>query len=172
MIKLLDCTLRDGGYYTDWDFDEKLTLKYFEYMDKLPVEYIEVGYKSELKDEYHRKYFYLSLSALKEIKYFTSKKLAIMLNAKDFNFIEFSFDFIRNAFYKFHFLNDDFIVLGIGGKNKIQGWNPYGEVHVVIRERVSCEGCWLHKDNCINNIQCMKNIKKYKVLDGINSLLQ
>jgi len=23
-IKILDCTLRDGGYYTNWDFDKEL----------------------------------------------------------------------------------------------------------------------------------------------------
>jgi len=85
MIKLLDCTLRDGGYYTNWDFDKKLIQKYFEYIDKLPVEYIEVGYRSELKDEYLGKYFYLPSSTLREIKNSTSKKLAIMLNAKDCN---------------------------------------------------------------------------------------
>ena len=23
-MKILDCTLRDGGYYTNWDFDDKI----------------------------------------------------------------------------------------------------------------------------------------------------
>ena len=23
-MKILDCTLRDGGYYTNWDFDRNL----------------------------------------------------------------------------------------------------------------------------------------------------
>jgi len=83
MFKLLDCTLRDGGYYTNWDFDKELTKKYFEYIDNLPIEYIEIGYRSKIKDEYLGEYFYLPISTLKEIKKYTTKKLSIMLNAKD-----------------------------------------------------------------------------------------
>ena len=28
MAEILDCTLRDGGYYTDWDFAEDITRTY------------------------------------------------------------------------------------------------------------------------------------------------
>ena len=31
MIKLLDCTLRDGGYYTNWDFDKNLVRGYLKF---------------------------------------------------------------------------------------------------------------------------------------------
>ena len=27
-MEILDCTLRDGGYYTNWDFDFKLVDEY------------------------------------------------------------------------------------------------------------------------------------------------
>ena len=83
MIKLLDCTLRDGGYYTKWDFDSKTIKRYFEYINKLPIEYIEVGYRSIVKDSYLGEYFYLPLFTLQKIKKYTSKKIVIMLNAKD-----------------------------------------------------------------------------------------
>ena len=33
-IKLLDCTLRDGGYYTNWNFDDDLVDTYAEAMEK------------------------------------------------------------------------------------------------------------------------------------------
>ena len=29
-MKILDCTLRDGGYYTNWDFDKNLVDTYIE----------------------------------------------------------------------------------------------------------------------------------------------
>ena len=48
-IKILDCTIRDGGYYTNWDFDKDLVQKYCEYLNSLPVEYIEIGYRSQEK---------------------------------------------------------------------------------------------------------------------------
>ena len=30
-MKILDCTLRDGGYYTNWDFDDALVTTYISY---------------------------------------------------------------------------------------------------------------------------------------------
>ena len=83
MIKLLDCTLRDGGYYTNWDFDKNLVREYLNYIEKLPIEYIEIGYRSKLKDEYFGEYFYLPFNTIEFIKNNTSKKLSIMLNVKD-----------------------------------------------------------------------------------------
>jgi len=82
-MKILDCTLRDGGYYTKWDFDSKFVEAYIKYINKMPVEYIEIGYRSPEKGEYMGEYFYLPLSTIKNIKSNTSKKLSIMLNLKD-----------------------------------------------------------------------------------------
>jgi len=49
-IKLLDCTLRDGGYYNDWDFSPDLVADYLEAMAALNINYVEVGLRS-LKNE-------------------------------------------------------------------------------------------------------------------------
>jgi len=87
-MKLLDCTLRDGGYYTKWDFNKELVDSYINCIDKLPIEYIEIGYRSLEANEYLGEYFYLTLTTIKNVKSKTSKKLAIMLNAKDCNNIE------------------------------------------------------------------------------------
>ena len=40
-MKILDCTLRDGGYYTNWDFDSKIVDVYIQAMNVLPIDYIE-----------------------------------------------------------------------------------------------------------------------------------
>lgn len=79
----LDCTLRDGGYYTDWDFDENLVDEYLETMDLLPVDFIEIGYRSIVKQEYAGAFYYLPEFVLKSIKSKTDKKLAIILNEKE-----------------------------------------------------------------------------------------
>ncbi len=34
-IKLLDCTLRDGGYYNQWDFPRDLVKRYLKAMDMM-----------------------------------------------------------------------------------------------------------------------------------------
>ena len=83
MIYLTDCTLRDGGYYTNWDFDDDLIQTYFGCIDILPIEYVEVGYRSYLKKGYLGEYFYLPLATLNKVRKLTSKKLSIMLNEKD-----------------------------------------------------------------------------------------
>ena len=83
-IKLLDCTIRDGGYYTNWDFDYDLVHEYATTMEKLPIDYIEVGYRSIPLKGYLGKYYYCPVFVLEELKkLMPSKKLVIILNEKD-----------------------------------------------------------------------------------------
>ena len=44
-MKILDCTLRDGGYYTNWDFDYHLVNNYLKLIRTIPVNVVEVGYR-------------------------------------------------------------------------------------------------------------------------------
>ncbi|MDB9774015.1 hypothetical protein OAB21_00095 [Candidatus Pelagibacter sp.] len=86
-IKLLDCTLRDGGYYTNWDFDEKLTNSYFKLIKSLPIEIVEIGYRGNTskKSTYFGEYYFLTISNLKRIKSIigNNKKISIMIDLKD-----------------------------------------------------------------------------------------
>lgn len=51
-MKLLDCTLRDGGYYTNWDFDDTVVDSYIQAMNALPIDYLELGYRNMPSKEY------------------------------------------------------------------------------------------------------------------------
>lgn len=84
MIKnqILDCTFRDGGYYTAWDFDEKLVCSYLNGMNSLPIDYIELGYRNNPEKEYLGKFGYCPVYLLKQIRGISKKKLAVMLNEK------------------------------------------------------------------------------------------
>ncbi|MDT0686552.1 aldolase catalytic domain-containing protein [Autumnicola psychrophila] len=82
-VQLLDCTLRDGGYYTNWDFDERLVEQYFQTMNSLPIDYIEIGYRSKPKQSYKGGYYYLPKYLLDKCRNRTSKKLAIIINEKE-----------------------------------------------------------------------------------------
>ena len=44
-IKLLDCTLRDGGYYNNWDFSSDLIKDYLEAMVSIQADYVEIGFR-------------------------------------------------------------------------------------------------------------------------------
>ncbi len=46
-IKLLDCTLRDGGYIVDWDFGHDNLVSVFERLVDAGVDIIEVGFLDE-----------------------------------------------------------------------------------------------------------------------------
>ena len=86
--KILDCTLRDGGYYTNWDFDNSLVKDYLKLTKMLPIDIIEIGYRGNAnKHDYYGEFYYLTKSNLKKIKSFIgkNKKLSIMVDTKDWN---------------------------------------------------------------------------------------
>ena len=83
-MKILDCTLRDGGYYTNWDFGDDLVKEYAQAMEALPIDYVEVGYRSIVLKGYLGKYFYCPEYVLKQLKeMMPSKKLVVIFNEKD-----------------------------------------------------------------------------------------
>ncbi len=45
-LKILDCTLRDGGYYNNWFFDKDLVHTYLNALAKAKVSYIELGFRN------------------------------------------------------------------------------------------------------------------------------
>ena len=63
-MKILDCTLRDGGYYTNWDFNSKIVDAYILAMNELPIDYLEVGYRNKPSKEYMGKFGYTPVSFL------------------------------------------------------------------------------------------------------------
>ena len=81
-MKILDCTLRDGGYYTAWDFDKPVVDAYIEAMGKLPIDCIEVGYRNNPSKEYLGQFGYTPVSTLETIRARCTKKIAVMLNEK------------------------------------------------------------------------------------------
>ncbi len=83
MIKILDCTLRDGGYYTNWDFDKSLVNQYIDATNDLPINYLEVGYRSTPMKGYLGKYFYCPVYELEDLKRRSNKKLTVCINEKD-----------------------------------------------------------------------------------------
>lgn len=82
MFQILDCTFRDGGYYTDWDFNSDVIRTYLNGMNNLPIDYIELGYRNNPEKEYLGRFGYCPVYLLKQIRELSNKKLAVMLNEK------------------------------------------------------------------------------------------
>lgn len=83
-VKLLDCTLRDGGYYNDWDFSEKCAKDLLSALDKTGVDIVELGYKSPTYDKYYGLFKYCPESELSYVKQFKNLKFAFMIDVKEF----------------------------------------------------------------------------------------
>ena len=83
-VSICDCTLRDGGYYTNWDFPNVMVEKYLKAMNALPIDYVELGYRSLDISTYHGEYNYLPRYVLQKCKQWCpNKKSAFMINLKE-----------------------------------------------------------------------------------------
>ena len=87
IMQILDCTFRDGGYYTNWDFNQTLVDDYCKLVKSLPISIVELGYRGNInkKDNYYGEYYFLTISNLKKIKSIIGKekKLSVMIDLKD-----------------------------------------------------------------------------------------
>ena len=45
-LRILDCTLRDGGYYNNWCFPRELTEEYLRAMAAAQVDIVEIGFRN------------------------------------------------------------------------------------------------------------------------------
>ena len=82
-FSMLDCTLRDGGYYTNWDFQNDTLDAYLASMESLPIEYIEIGYRNTINKEYKGEFYYCNIDTIKYCKErLKNKRIAMVLDAK------------------------------------------------------------------------------------------
>jgi len=81
-FKILDCTLRDGGYYTNWTFDQSLVKSLVRSLDSQNVDIIEMGYKSPVKGGPYRKCNDGFISSI--IDFEVKAELAFMIDVKDY----------------------------------------------------------------------------------------
>lgn len=84
MLNILDCTLRDGGYYNNWNFDSSLVDGYLRAMEECPVSYVELGFRFNSSDNSFGPFGSTSEEFLNSIELPTSLKYALMINGKEF----------------------------------------------------------------------------------------
>lgn len=86
MVELLDCTLRDGGYYTEWDFDPLVVRTYLSAMSRLPIGQIELGYVNDPQPGYSGEYFFLSSERIAQARAILrpDQKVVVMIDGKGY----------------------------------------------------------------------------------------
>lgn len=82
-IKLLDCTLRDGGYYNLWDFDEELISAYLAAMHSIRTDYVELGFRSLNLGGFKGGVAYTSDRFIERLDIPGSFKLGVMVDASE-----------------------------------------------------------------------------------------
>lgn len=81
-IIILDCTLRDGGYYNNWDFSRELVADYLEAMAASGVDYVELGLRNFSKEGFLGAFAYTTESYLSTLKLPEGPKYGVMVDAK------------------------------------------------------------------------------------------
>ena len=82
-LNLLDCTLRDGGYYNNWDFGHKLINDYLRSVYLSGIEYIEIGFRSFDQQTYRGPCAYTKDSFLEKLNIPKKLKIGVMINASE-----------------------------------------------------------------------------------------
>ncbi|MDA9085062.1 aldolase catalytic domain-containing protein [Candidatus Pelagibacter sp.] len=82
-LKVLDCTLRDGGYYNNWNFSIELINKYLKVMSDIKVDYVEIGFRSKDKKEFRGACAYTTDEFLNNLKIPKTLKVAVMINGAE-----------------------------------------------------------------------------------------
>ena len=104
MVKILDCTTRDGGHLTNWNFEKFFVFDLIKELNKNGVSYYEIGYRNRLEKENKGKFYYCTPEILKEFYEIKGNlEIGVMTDttrycAEDFNGADNDFaDFVRIA---------------------------------------------------------------------------
>lgn len=80
---LLDCTLRDGGYYNNWDFSPAMAGDYLRAMAAAGIDYVELGFRSLESDGFRGAFAYTSDAFVNSLALSPGPKLGVMVNAAE-----------------------------------------------------------------------------------------
>lgn len=80
---ILDCTLRDGGYYNSWDFKPDAINSYLAAMKAACVDVIELGFRLLTNDEFKGGCAYSTDEYLQDLDLPAGLTFAVMVNAAD-----------------------------------------------------------------------------------------
>ncbi len=82
-ITTIDCTLRDGGYYNNWDFDKKLVNNYMNALTKSKVDYIEIGFRNLSSSTFMGPYAYSRDRFLEKLNLSKKVNVGVMIDTKE-----------------------------------------------------------------------------------------
>jgi 4-hydroxy 2-oxovalerate aldolase len=83
-VKILDCTLRDGGYYNKWDFDQSVVSRYLKAVKASSVDLVELGFRSFPKKTFMGPYLYTTDEFINQLDLPEGPIYGVMINGQEF----------------------------------------------------------------------------------------
>ena len=80
---ILDCTLRDGGYYVNWDFDPETVRKYLVAVATAKIEIVEIGFRFLPAKKFLGAFAYSTDVYLRSINLPNNLLISVMVNASE-----------------------------------------------------------------------------------------
>ncbi|WP_421285733.1 aldolase catalytic domain-containing protein [Aeromonas veronii] len=81
-MKILDCTLRDGGYYNNWDFDSEVVTQYLNSVASANIDYVELGLRSFAKTGFLGAFAYTTEDFINTLTLPKGPTYGVMIDAK------------------------------------------------------------------------------------------
>jgi len=81
-FNILDCTLRDGGYYNNWDFSTEVVEAYLKSVVEAKIDYVELGLRNFPKQGFFGAYAYTTEQHLKTLVLPKGPVYGVMVDAK------------------------------------------------------------------------------------------
>ena len=81
--KILDCTLRDGGYYGNWDFNRSTVNKYLAALSMAKIDVIEIGFRFLPQKKFLGPFAYSTDEYLSSLPLPPNISVAVMINASE-----------------------------------------------------------------------------------------
>ncbi|MGK8472330.1 hypothetical protein ACRS34_15655 [Stutzerimonas stutzeri] len=80
---VLDCTLRDGGYYNNWNFPEPVINQYLQAMAEAGVDIVELGLRSLANNGFKGACAYTADGFINSLQIPASLQVGVMVNASE-----------------------------------------------------------------------------------------
>ena len=82
-INLLDCTLRDGGYYNNWCFDIAIVNDYLRAMSAVGIRFVELGFRSKENEPFKGPLAYTTEDYLSTLDIPENLDIGVMINCSE-----------------------------------------------------------------------------------------
>jgi 4-hydroxy 2-oxovalerate aldolase len=79
----LDCTLRDGGYYNNWDFSSNLIQQYLGAIQAAGVNVVELGFRTLKNQGFHGACAFTTDQFIRSLSIPDSLKVSVMVNGNE-----------------------------------------------------------------------------------------